>query len=139
MTSSWQQKSTIFSLICKANSCLWISHIHDGKIAGHSILSVHSAIVRQLADRKLYNANMWFVYALYNAENNKIYIGQTANIDKRFTEHNHKRGNHYTAKITGDWILIYTEQVFDKREALIREKQLKSFRGRAFIKKYIPR
>lgn len=81
---------------------------------------------------------MCFVYALYNAENKKIYIGQTADINYRLAEHNNKKGNHYTAKVTGAWIVIYQEQVESRRDALVRERQLKSFKGRQFIKKFIP-
>ncbi|MBI4084573.1 MAG: GIY-YIG nuclease family protein, partial [Candidatus Levybacteria bacterium] len=80
---------------------------------------------------------MWFVYALYNSEAGKIYIGETSDIERRLTEHNKKRGNHYTAKVGGIWELIYKEKVEDRKRALIREKQLKSYRGREFIKKYI--
>jgi putative endonuclease len=80
---------------------------------------------------------MWIVYALYNLEKEKIYIGQTANIERRLIEHNQKRGNHFTANIKGDWKLIYKEEINTRREALIREKQLKSYRGREFIKKLI--
>lgn len=80
---------------------------------------------------------MWFVYALYNEEKNKIYIGQTNNLEQRLIEHNQKRGNHYTAKTEGKWIVIYKEEVADRKAALTREKQLKSYRGREYIKQYI--
>ena len=50
-----------------------------------------------------------------------------------------KKGNHFTAKYSGLWKIIYYETVNTKREALIREKQLKSYRGREYIKKFIPR
>lgn len=82
---------------------------------------------------------MWFVYALYNAENRKIYVGQTSDIDRRLIEHNKKRGNHFTSKTSGVWILTYKEVVANRKEALKREKQLKSSRGREFIKQHIPR
>lgn len=82
---------------------------------------------------------MWFVYALYNAESNKIYIGQTGNIEKRLVEHNQKRGNHFTAKTVGEWMVIYKEDAVDRKTALLREKQLKSYRGREYIKQYIPK
>ena len=42
---------------------------------------------------------MWFVYALYNSEINKVYIGQTGNLERRIEEHNLKEGNHFTAKL----------------------------------------
>ncbi|MBI4039516.1 hypothetical protein HY388_01685 [Candidatus Daviesbacteria bacterium] len=47
--------------------------------------------------------------------------------------------NSFTARFDGEWKLIYKEQVEDRKEALLREKQLKSYRGREFIKKFIPR
>ena len=78
------------------------------------------------------------VYAIYNLHVNKIYIGQTGNITKRLEEHNTKRGNHFTAKFQGEWILIYQESLPTRSEALQREKQLKSSRGRVFIKQFIP-
>lgn len=81
---------------------------------------------------------MYFVYVLFNTAKRKIYIGQTGNIVKRIAEHNKKRGNHFTSKLEGEWILIYKEEVLDRRQALIREKQLKSYKGRQFIKQYIP-
>lgn len=80
---------------------------------------------------------MWFVYAIYNQETKRVYIGETSNIDRRLWEHNQKRGNHFTAKQRGIWEFIYKEEVNTRKEALIREKQLKSYRGRQFIEKFI--
>ncbi len=82
---------------------------------------------------------MWYVYAIYNKENSQIYIGQTSNIDRRLSEHNRKIGNHFTAKYNGDWNLIYAEECYSRRDALKREKELKSYQGRMFIKTYIPK
>jgi len=82
---------------------------------------------------------MYFVYVLYNAKNNKIYIGQTANLEERLRLHREKIfKNSYTSRFDGDWILIYKENVENRSYALIREKQLKSFRGRESLKRYIP-
>ncbi|HSA83649.1 MAG TPA: GIY-YIG nuclease family protein [Patescibacteria group bacterium] len=63
------------------------------------------------------NNNMWFVYALYNHTRQKIYIGQTGNLEQRIAEHNKKRGNHFTSKIDGEWVIIYKEEVKSRREA----------------------
>ena len=79
---------------------------------------------------------MFYVYALYNQRNNKIYIGQTGNVDKRLKEHNPKLGNHFTAKLDGEWILIYKENLNSRSEALKREKFLKSGAGELFLKSY---
>ena len=81
---------------------------------------------------------MLFVYAIYNSISKKIYIGQTNNLERRLKEHNLKKGTHFTAKTKGTWTVIYKEDVLDRKNALIREKQLKSYRGRKFIKQYIP-
>lgn len=82
---------------------------------------------------------MYFVYAIYNKKSDKIYIGQTSDLHKRLSEHQAKKGNHFTAKFDGVWELIYEEEVQTRSEALLREKQLKSYRGREYIKQYIPR
>lgn len=82
---------------------------------------------------------MRFVYAIYNKTADKIYIGETSDIERRLREHSEKRGRHFTAKLGGEWELIYKEEVENKQEALKREKQLKSFRGREFVRQHIPR
>lgn len=81
---------------------------------------------------------IYFVYAIYNQKHNKFYIGQTFDIAKRIEEHNKKVLKGYTSRFDGTWILIYKEELSSRKEALDREKQLKSFRGREFIKKHIP-
>ena len=83
---------------------------------------------------------MFYVYAIYNLKHVKIYIGQTENISTRIEAHRNKTfNNSYTARFDGEWKLIYQEEVATRHEALIREKQLKTFRGRQFIKSFIPR
>ncbi len=81
---------------------------------------------------------MFWVYTIYNQLNDKIYIGQTRDLAKRLSEHNQKRGNHYTAMFEGEWKLIYTESVTTRLEAVKRERQLKSQKGREFVKSNIP-
>lgn len=82
---------------------------------------------------------MYNVYAVYNRKNNKFYIGQTDNLEERIRLHNDKTFNKsYTARFDGEWKLTYSEQVENREVALKRERQLKSYRGREFIKKQIP-
>jgi len=81
---------------------------------------------------------MYYVYALYNKENDKIYIGQTSDLEKRIILHNSKiMKTSYTAHYKGSWEIIYQEKTNNRQEALIREKQLKSYQGRLFIRKTI--
>ncbi|MEK9154867.1 MAG: GIY-YIG nuclease family protein [Patescibacteria group bacterium] len=82
---------------------------------------------------------MYSVYALYNKDSGKIYIGQTNNLKERLKLHDKKSfSKSYTSKNKGEWILIYEEPAIDRNTALKREKQLKSYRGRQFIKTHIP-
>lgn len=74
---------------------------------------------------------MFFVYALYSSEYNKIYIGQTIDLSKRLTEHNSGLST-YTKRFI-PWEIIYSEEVETYADAMKREKQLKSQKGREFI------
>lgn len=83
---------------------------------------------------------MYTLYALYNKKHAKIYIGQTMDLSKRMQEHSEKKfQNSFTSRYDGQWVIIYTEEVKNRTEALKREKQLKSFRGREFVRTHIPR
>lgn len=82
---------------------------------------------------------MFTVYALYNKRHNKIYIGQTIDLEDRIRLHKEKFfKNSFTSRFDGDWVLIYKEFFNTRTEALKREKQLKSYQGREFIRKQIP-
>lgn len=75
---------------------------------------------------------MYTVYVLYSKNCNKIYIGQTADIERRLFEHNNGLLSYYTKRYI-PWQIIYTEDYPARNEALKREKQLKSQKGREFI------
>ena len=79
---------------------------------------------------------MYSVYAIFNSKHNKIYIGQSQNLDNRLKLHQQKIfKNSYTARFSGDWRLMYRENCGTRKEAMDRERQLKSYQGRMFIKK----
>ncbi len=75
------------------------------------------------------------VYALVNPQN-KIYVGQTNNLSRRLREHNDPefRGTLYTKRNPGPWQLVYHEECQTRSEAMRREKQLKTGKGREFIR-----
>lgn len=77
------------------------------------------------------------VYAIYNENAQKIYIGQTKDLSARIEMHNRHTLGGYTSRFSGDWRLIYAEWHSTRKDALQREHQLKSFRGREFIKNKI--
>jgi putative endonuclease len=80
---------------------------------------------------------MCFIYAIYNPKHKKIYIGQTLDLNERLLLHNNHTFKGYTSRFDGEWQLIYSEKVDTRQQALIKEKQLKSYRGREFIKQHI--
>jgi putative endonuclease len=81
---------------------------------------------------------MFSVYAIYNEIADKIYIGQTRDVSGRVELHNCRVFKGYTSRFRGEWKVIYTESFSTRAEALLREKQLKSYKGREFIKTHIP-
>ena len=83
---------------------------------------------------------MFTVYAIYSKSSEKIYIGQTIDIADRIKQHNSKSDDHvgkFTAQNKGPWVAIYKEEFTTRSEALKRERQLKSFRGREFVRSLI--
>ena len=79
---------------------------------------------------------MFTVYALHSHSHDKIYIGYTSNLELRLLSHNQISKKGFTAKFR-PWKLIYSEEYEDKKAAMKREKELKSSRGRVFIRKVI--
>ena len=79
---------------------------------------------------------MFTVYVLYSPIHTKIYIGFSSDIGKRLFAHNHPSNKGWTRSFQ-PWTLIYSEEYETKADATQREKQLKSSKGRSFIKDII--
>ena len=80
---------------------------------------------------------MFYVYAIHNIDLDKIYIGHTGDLENRIDRHNgllKNKSKSYTSKNKGEWKLIYSEEFVTREEVIKREKQLKSYRGREFVK-----
>ncbi|MFP8487745.1 GIY-YIG nuclease family protein [Gracilimonas sp. Q87] len=75
---------------------------------------------------------MFTVYALYSPSHQKIYIGYTSDLEQRLLSHNSLGKKGWTIKYR-PWKLAYTEEQQTKKDAMRREKQLKSAKGREFI------
>ena len=75
---------------------------------------------------------MFTVYILYSISFNKIYIGYTSDLNNRLLSHNLLATKGYTIKYR-PWVVVYTEVFETKKEAIIREAQLKSSNGRQFL------
>ncbi len=83
---------------------------------------------------------MFFVYAIYNKERDKIYIGHTSDLVIRLKRHNKLlplNPKSFTSKNSGQWDLVCKEEFKTRKEAKKREKELKSQRGRKFIREII--
>ena len=78
-------------------------------------------------------AIMFYVYVLQSHKEHNPYIGFTADLKKRFTEHN--RGRNTSTKRGMPWTLIYYEACLHQRDALRREKYLKTSQGGRLLKR----
>ncbi len=79
---------------------------------------------------------MYLVYVMYSENFDKIYIGMTSNLEQRLLSHNELSKKGWTIKFR-PWKIVYKESFKSKQEALKREKELESFRGREFIRNQI--
>jgi putative endonuclease len=86
--------------------------------------------------RKLGLFFMWTFYILYSPSKDKYYIGYTGDLlSERLRKHN---SNHkgFTGKL-GDWQIKYTEEFYEKSDALKREREVKKWKSRKLIEKLI--
>ena len=75
---------------------------------------------------------MYIVYILHSAKYDKVYIGYTSNLKERLLSHNELGKKGWTIKYR-PWLLVHTESFETKQQALLREKELKSGKGREWI------
>jgi Predicted endonuclease containing a URI domain len=74
---------------------------------------------------------MYSVYILYSTSFNRYYVGYTNDLERRISEHNRKKGKFTDAGIP--WILVHSELYNTKKEAMEREKLIKSRKSKSFI------
>lgn len=75
---------------------------------------------------------MYYVYVLRSETDSGMYIGYSANLRRRFAEH--VEGISTATSERGPWTLIYYEAYLEQKDALGRERYLKSGAGRRFLK-----
>ena len=79
---------------------------------------------------------MYSIYVIISQKDGTRYIGFTSKDPKiRTNEHNSNKGKFTRGH--QPWKLIYTEQFEDKNKALLREKFIKSGKGRKWMDKKI--
>ena len=74
------------------------------------------------------------VYVLEGAR--KRYVGITANLQRRLTEH---RSGSHSASLIGKFSLLHTETFPDYVSARVRERFLKSGKGREWLNEKYPK
>jgi putative endonuclease len=120
--TSWLFFVTIVKVFCRAHSSVGraapTSEVGDGRESIGTIMK-------------------HFVYILRSLACDRIYIGSTSNIQRRLSEHND--GRTISTKKFRPWRIIYSELYVTKKEALIREKQLKKWKNRERIEELIVR
>ena len=75
---------------------------------------------------------MYYTYVLQSMKDGKFYTGFTQDLKLRFEQHN--KGQVESTKVRRPFKLIYYEACPDKSDAAKREKYLKSYHGKMFLK-----
>ena len=78
---------------------------------------------------------MYYVYIIKSRES-RYYTGSTQDIQKRLMQHNLKLFKCWTNRFN-DWKLVYSEEFKTRKEALIREKQIKKMKGGREFKRLV--
>ena len=76
---------------------------------------------------------MYYTYVLKSMKDENFYTGLTDNLKLRFDQHN--KGLVESTKDGKPFKLIYYEACLDQDDATRREKYLKTFHGKIFLKR----
>jgi putative endonuclease len=74
---------------------------------------------------------MYTLYILHSKNIDRYYVGYTNNLPRRLSEHNRIKGKYTDIGIP--WEVVYTEMFDAKKDAMKREKYIKSTKSRKFI------
>jgi len=89
--------------------------------------------IPQIAGRL--RANMFFVYIIKSLKDGSFYIGQTNDFEDRLRRHN---GGHCKfTKSRAPYELVRIEEFSTRNEAMIRERQIKSWKGGKSLKNLV--
>ena len=78
---------------------------------------------------------MYFLYILQSESSGRFYVGQTQDVPQRLAYHNANYSK--SLKNRGPWRLVHTEQYQTRSGAVLRERQLKSWKDRRMIEKLL--
>jgi putative endonuclease len=74
---------------------------------------------------------MYTLYILHSKTVDRYYIGYTNDLTRRLREHNRVKGKFTDVGIP--WEVVYTESYNAKKDAMTREKYIKSRKSKKFI------
>lgn len=74
----------------------------------------------------------YYIYILRSNTDNKFYTGYTKDLKLRFKQHQNKEVS--STKRRGIMRLIYYEACLSQKDAIRREKYLKTYLGKMFLK-----
>ncbi|MEI6280890.1 MAG: GIY-YIG nuclease family protein [bacterium] len=74
----------------------------------------------------------YYIYVLLSGKDKNLYTGYTENLKSRFEQH--CKGQVISTKKRRPLELIYSEACLDKKDAMHREKYLKTYLGKHFLR-----
>ena len=74
----------------------------------------------------------YYIYVLLSKKDKNLYTGYTEDLKSRFEQHS--KGQVVSTKQRRPLELIYSEACLDKKDAVHREKYLKTYYGKLFLK-----
>lgn len=102
------------------------SHVKRG-LASLDEAWPQSADVPRLTRPNHMETTKYYVYILFSQKDKKFYVGSTGDLKKRFSSH--KSGEVISTRNRRPLIIIHYEYFISKKDALAREKYLKSGYG----------
>ena len=76
--------------------------------------------------------NFYYVYVLQSNKDKNFYVGYTENLKSRFEQH--RKGYVESTKDRRPLGIVYSEACLDKHDAMHREKYLKTYLGKQFLR-----
>ena len=80
---------------------------------------------------------MFWAYAIFSQNFDKVYVGHTNDISRRIGEHNGLTGFKYWTTRYKPWVLFYLKSFESRALAMSEEKWLKSGRGRKMLRELL--
>ncbi|MBI2115729.1 MAG: GIY-YIG nuclease family protein [candidate division NC10 bacterium] len=88
------------------------------------------------ADWRAEPGRFW-IYVIRSETSGGLYVGQTNDLEGRLHQHNEPDSARslYTRRNPGPWTLAHAEEFSSRREAMARERFLKSGQGREWLRR----